>query len=180
MRLFIAVNFDTAVKDFLEESVRQLRTKAQTGRYPHRNNLHVTLAFLGEVASPRDTIAAVKTLKWEPFCVQLRGIGAFPAGNRGATFWQGIAPNEALTRLHSELITALRDHGVIIDNQPFKPHITIGRDVVLKNAGDLSVLRADPRAMEVPVHAVDIMRSELGYGPPRYSTVLSTRYNNEE
>ena len=180
MRLFVAVNFDDAVKDFLDASVCQLRDKALAGRFPQRNNLHLTLAFLGEVASARDAVAAVKTLRWEPFCVHLGGIGAFPAGSRGATFWQGVVPNEALTRLHGDLITALQAHGVKTDTKPFKPHITIGRDVVLKNAGDISVLRADNRTTEVPVRAVDIMRSELGYGPPKYSIVLSARYNNEE
>ncbi|MDR1042323.1 MAG: RNA 2',3'-cyclic phosphodiesterase, partial [Clostridiales Family XIII bacterium] len=48
MRLFIAINFSEEIKDALCETIADLRDASRRGRYTHRDNLHLTLAFIGE------------------------------------------------------------------------------------------------------------------------------------
>jgi 2'-5' RNA ligase len=53
MRLFYAVNFEPAVKKRLIDIQDALRAQVVRGRFTHEDNLHLTLAFIGEVREDR-------------------------------------------------------------------------------------------------------------------------------
>ena len=53
MRLFIAVNFDEKELDMFESARDRLRAQAGRASYSRRENLHLTLAFLGEQPGSR-------------------------------------------------------------------------------------------------------------------------------
>ena len=53
MRTFIAIRFDEAIKEKITEVQDKLRDAAEKGHFTDRDNLHLTLIFLGEV-SPND------------------------------------------------------------------------------------------------------------------------------
>ena len=48
MRLFVAILLSEPVKDMLMQTIRQLQSAVLDGRFSRRENLHLTLAFLGE------------------------------------------------------------------------------------------------------------------------------------
>lgn len=48
MRLFIAINFEEKVKDQLITIIEMMRPFASRGRFVDKENLHLTLEFLGE------------------------------------------------------------------------------------------------------------------------------------
>lgn len=48
MRLFIAINFDDTELDAFEAARERLRDPGRGANYSRRENLHLTLAFLGE------------------------------------------------------------------------------------------------------------------------------------
>ena len=52
MRLFIAINFDEETKQSIIAVQRRLREWGR-GNFSHPENLHLTLAFLGETAPER-------------------------------------------------------------------------------------------------------------------------------
>ena len=56
MRLFIAINFDENMLDALTEIQDDLRRCGVKGHYTPRENLHMTLAFLGENDDPEEII----------------------------------------------------------------------------------------------------------------------------
>ncbi|MDR1015889.1 MAG: RNA 2',3'-cyclic phosphodiesterase [Coriobacteriales bacterium] len=95
----------------------------------------------------------------------------------GNTWWAGIAPNPDLEALHAQLTGALDAAQLSYERQAFKPHITLGRKVRLRDGrlpGDLAALPID---IEEQVDAIHLYRSELGRGPggsPRYH-LLYTR-----
>jgi len=47
MRLFIAINFNEKIKDRLCEMQGQLKAQTYAGNFSRRENLHLTLVFLG-------------------------------------------------------------------------------------------------------------------------------------
>ena len=53
MRLFIAINFGENELDSFEAARDRLRERAGRGNYSRRENLHLTLAFLGEQPQAR-------------------------------------------------------------------------------------------------------------------------------
>ena len=53
MRLFIAINFGDTALDAFEAARERLRAQAGRANYSRRENLHLTLAFLGELPGSR-------------------------------------------------------------------------------------------------------------------------------
>lgn len=124
MRLFYALWPDDATRTEL----MQIQTNFH-GRMTRYENLHITLAFLGE--QPATLLPALKEilnqLPKSPMALTLDRLGYFP---RNRIAWVGMhdAP-DALFTLQSELVQALVQQGVSFDNRPsFKPHITLARD----------------------------------------------------
>ena len=48
MRLFIAINFDDAFLDALVSMQEDLKSAGAIGNFTKRENLHMTLAFIGD------------------------------------------------------------------------------------------------------------------------------------
>lgn len=52
MRLFVAVNLNDEMKDVLMDIQDAMRTYGVRGRETHPDNMHLTLAFIGEYDDP--------------------------------------------------------------------------------------------------------------------------------
>lgn len=48
MRLFTAITFDTSSKDRLSRHIAALKKSGAEGNFTRHDNLHLTLAFIGE------------------------------------------------------------------------------------------------------------------------------------
>ena len=83
MRLFVAIAFPETVKDGLEAGIRALRKQGVRASWSQRENLHLTLEFLGELDSPKPVIAAMEQVQVAPFSLEVPppGRGHFLAGH---------------------------------------------------------------------------------------------------
>jgi len=152
MRLFIAVNLDDAVKKQLLEIQERLRSQSTRGNFTRPENLHLTLAFLGE--TPKEKVPSIlkildKTIndtqalsspeakseissEVKPLEVSFKHTGCFTHSHK-ELWWIGADETcQGLGRLraiHGELIKRLLDAGFSVDTRPFNPHITLGREV---------------------------------------------------
>ena len=84
MRLFIAIQFEEKILDALNDFQDDLKEKGVTGNYTRRENLHITLAFIGEYGNPHDVLEAMEQVGFGPFDIALDGVGSF-----GDLFWVG-------------------------------------------------------------------------------------------
>ena len=66
MRLFIAVSLSPPVREALLAAQRELRRQGR-GAFPPPENLHLTLAFLGETDRPAQAEAALNAVSGRPF-----------------------------------------------------------------------------------------------------------------
>lgn len=58
MRLFIAIDFEDKIKDFLQQTVLELHTLGIAGNFTRQDNFHLTLNFIGETRE----ISAIKEI----------------------------------------------------------------------------------------------------------------------
>lgn len=97
------------------------------------SRLHFTLLFVGQTDRIPEISGALRGVRFRPFDVSLRGIGAFPSVTSPRIIWVGTDPAgaRALTTLASAVSDVLvRLTGV--DMARFTPHVTIFR---VKNRG---------------------------------------------
>ena len=124
MRLFIGVPVAGAARRRAAEVQEMLRGLGVKGNYSRPENLHVTLAFLGEQPDISRAAEALASLSAEPGELLFTGLGTFP--KNGVIF---LAPeNDApLRRAAEALALRLRAVGIPPEDRPFRAHLTLCR-----------------------------------------------------
>lgn len=122
-RLFVALTLPAAVRDLLLDTMDGAELKWQA-----EEQLHLTLRFVGEVELPlaEDLADALHGLAFPAFPLQLRGVGRFDHGRRGA-LWAGVAPSEPLRTLAAKVERACQRSGLGPERRAFHPHVTLAR-----------------------------------------------------
>jgi len=155
MRLFVALEPSAAARETLFDWTLEVAGDDPALRPVAPDALHVTLAYLGERASPDAAVAAVEAL--EP--------AGLDAVRTAGVLWRervlslAIAHQPALTALHEALCDGL---DVAPEHRPFHPHVTLARLRGRRRPAsrDLPV----PPAIDLDSPGVVLLRSHLG-GP---------------
>ena len=160
MRLFVAILLSPAVERALLETQAALGRQGR-GAFPQREDLHLTLAFLGETDRAEDAVAALEdACAGGPFPLAVEGLGRF-----GGLWWAGVAEDPRLEQLALGVQEALRRRGFAVEERPWRPHITLVR----RWRGPEPAAAVPRTAMEV--RRVSLLRSDPA-GRPRYTEVF--------
>ena len=153
MRLFIAIRLSDEIRSGLAEIQSFLRNRGVTGNFTKLENLHLTLAFIGEYADPENVLEAMRGVPFAPFSIRLDGFGSF-----GDLYWCGIGENNALSAYVKRLRRALAESGIPFDRKKFSPHITLIRKASFdRNRGFPGVTVPD---VSMKADRVSLMRSD--------------------
>ena len=155
MRLFIAIRFPESILNALTSFQEELSSCGLRGRFAPPENLHLTLAFIGEYGRPDEVADAISSVPFEPFSLRLDGLGRF-----GDIYWAGLAENRPLSGYVRNLRHALADRNIPFDRKRFSPHITLVRKAVF--LGDGALPRVTPPTAGAEIRRVSLMRSERG------------------
>jgi len=170
MRLFIALCFDEAVKAALEEGVARLKSTALKGNFTRVENLHLTLVFIGETDRRADLERAMDSVDAPAFEVAVQGFGRFRRGGRDIC-WAGVRGGPALSSLYDALCAALTAEGFAIEKRPFKPHVTLGRNVELPRDFDERAFAAGMPAASMRAGHISLMWSHRVDGVLTYTEI---------
>lgn len=167
MRLFIAINFDRATI----RSIRIVQSRLKqlgNGNFSKAENLHLTLAFLGEIEASRlqDIQQAMNEIECASMCLTFDHIGCFRRDD-GDIWWIGLEENPALAMLQSRLSSNLRACEFSLENRKFSPHITLSRRTKLFKEPDRESIMGTPFSTQVS--AISLMQSERIDGRLTYS-----------
>ena len=106
MRLFIAIQFEENILDALADFQDDLKSQGVTGNYTRRENLHITLAFIGDYGNPDAVLEAMERVEFKPVRISLDGVGSF-----GDLFWVGLADAPQLAGYVKRLRRGLSEQG---------------------------------------------------------------------
>ncbi len=151
MRLFIAIKLSDAMKDSLIRLENTLYDRGVRGNYTSEENLHLTLAFIGEYPDCEPVLDALSSVAFSPFELRLEGMGRF-----GDLWWAGMRDSAPLTAIVRRIRRALAENDIPFDRKRFSPHITLIR----KAAGEMPGTSPEPVSMQVDT--ISLMRSERG------------------
>lgn len=153
MRLFIAIQLNEEMKDALIDLQNQMYENGVRGNYTSEENLHLTLAFIGEYPDPDAVLDAMQTVSFTSFPLVLNGLGNF-----GNLWWAGLEDSPAIKAVVRRLRRALAEHEFPFDKKNFRPHITLLRKASLKNGAAF----VDIKNTEMFVDKISLMRSDRG------------------
>ena len=128
MRLFIAIKLSEEMISSLTDYENEMRTAGVKGNFTRPENIHITLAFIGEYGDPDNVLDMMERTEFNPFTICLDKVGDF-----GELFWAGISDSAELTNYVKRLRKGLADAGIPFDRKKFSPHITLVRKPVYKN-----------------------------------------------
>jgi RNA 2',3'-cyclic 3'-phosphodiesterase len=128
MRLFVALEIPSNVRENLAALLKSLRAVSPQTRWVRPENLHVTLKFIGEVPETRlvgirEALAGVRTD--QPVALDFRGLGFFPNEKHPRVFWAGIEASSNLKTLAAEIDGATEKLGIPREQRSFSPHLTL-------------------------------------------------------
>lgn len=182
-RLFIAIELPQITRDRLAELISDMRKAAQfTAAQPawaRADASHLTLQFLGDTAEERVPALAAALDRAAagivPFEIALRGVGGFPNLKRPRVLWLGVADGEAgLQASHRAVIRETQALGIIPEDRPFAPHLTLAR---IKSSKAIELLMQRLRrftsksAGKFLAEEITLFRSELHPDGARYTAL---------
>ena len=151
MRLFIAIQLSDAMKDTLTAVQEKMYAYGVRGNFTPRENMHLTLAFIGEYPDKEQVLDALSSVSFSSFSIALKGMGCFRD-----LWWAGMEESAPLTAVVRRIRRALAENEIPFDKKRFSPHITLIR----KAAGTMPGIQIDTVSM--PVKSISLMRSDRG------------------
>jgi 2'-5' RNA ligase len=130
VRLFVALEIPSEVRENLAALIRELSTITPQEKWVRAENLHVTLKFIGEAAAEklgaiRQALGVVRSDS--PAKLDFRGLGFFPNEKNPRVFWAGIEAAPNLGKLAEDIELATERLGIPREQRPFSPHLTLAR-----------------------------------------------------
>ena len=151
MRLFVAIQLSDEMKKALVACMHDLKKQGVEGNYVPAQNLHLTLAFIGEYDDPAKVKQVIGSVPLPQFRLSLS-----EKGNFGNLLWAGVKGNQKLKMYVKDLRDALRAAGIPFDDDKF-------RKAAAKKAYQVRLPKA-----EMTVRKVSLIKSEMKNGKTVY------------
>lgn len=129
MRLFVAIDLDSEIRERVAGYVEGLEKLATDARWTPPEAWHVTLKFIGEadevmLARIKEQLAKISAA---PAHIRVRGTGFFPTPRSARVFWAGIEGDANLLALAEAVERTLGAIGIAFEERAFTPHLTLAR-----------------------------------------------------
>lgn len=165
----------------METLQREILSSGADLKAVERDNLHVTMRFLGDISpsTVEQVIDELKKLDFTPFIASLGGVGVFPKISFPRVIWVGVKEGaQMIIDIHRQLEKGLTHLGFHPEHEAYTPHITLFR--VRSGRGKASLIDALNQHSEIgigefEVRAIQLKRSVLTPQGPIYSTLGETR-----
>ena len=175
MRLFVAIKFSPEIENVLTDLQADLKTQGITGNYTNIQNLHLTLAFIGEYDDPKRVMDALNQVLFDPFTISLDE----QIGNFGDILWVGTKKNPVLMSLDLRVRKALDSYHISYDRKTFRPHITIVRKAKAYGKKEKYISEKKIEKTSMTVEKFSLMESNRIDGKLVYTEIGSVEAKEE-
>lgn len=184
VRTFIAVELDEGLEAALALAQERLgeRMPPRSVRWVRPEAIHLTLKFLGD--TPLERVDEVKaalgqaTVEFQPFDIDVGGLGCFPNLRRPRVVWIGLQESTGvLVRLRDSIESVVAPLGFPTERRPFRPHLTLGRvrrhasKSEAREVGEVLSSSAFGKIGEIGVSSVSYIKSDLLPSGAVYTTL---------
>ena len=179
VRSFISIDLeDQLILSRIASILSSLQSLGGDLKPVERENIHLTLKFLGNVSATRlgEVKSSLQQVSFASFTAEVKGAGAFPNLNHMNVIWVGV--NEGwsqVEQIYEQVEKLLSGLGFRRENRPFSPHITIARVRSSRKRDEIAnFLRrlTEESFGTITIDKVRLKQSILSSSGPKYSTLL--------
>ncbi|SHH12917.1 RNA 2',3'-cyclic phosphodiesterase [Tepidibacter thalassicus] len=173
MRLFIGIYPPKEIIEYIYNIEEYLISKGIIGNYTKKENIHLTLKFLGETEEYKlsDIKKILNNYKKLNIHLKIDKISYFKRNNQ-AILWIGLSGDiEKLTTNVINLNDDLLKLGFQKETKKFKPHITIARKVKLDNLSLRIINNIQMKGLNFKINEINLIKSTLTKKGPIYETL---------
>ena len=175
MRCFFAISLPRPILDYLAGLSYEWQAQNQDIqlKWVEKENLHLTLQFLGDVELNRINEinkALREKIHFTPFVLSLGGLGVFPNLRTPHLLKCGLIDQQKeLIHIHKQISRVVMDSDIAIDDKPFSSHITLGRMKFCPNGVKINNLTVEK--LNFTVNVFQLGESTLTPEGPIYNTL---------
>ncbi len=180
VRTFIALDFDDDLKKVLSNIQNKIKINSFKGSWVNNENFHLTLKFLGEIDEKQGEIIGniLKSISEKNFAISLRldELGYFnKRKDQYGVIWVGIKGEiDKLNKIYDIIEEDMEPLGFKKEKRPFRPHITLGRRIILDRNMDQEQFLKDIKIdYKFLLDKLVLMRSEKIMGKREYISIKS-------
>jgi 2'-5' RNA ligase len=182
MRVFVAVPLPSDIKDRITDLMMDLKNRLPAEAAPvawtKKENLHITLKFLGEVNDAQipllKGVLSAAAQHTASFDLQLAQLHTFSSDGPIRTLWLGVSPSSELQAIAEKVIAQCEANGFRREKRAFQAHVTLGRIKSVKGQAVIPSVTTPPAtAVEKTfrVNKIVLMRSILSAAGSTYTPV---------
>jgi 2'-5' RNA ligase len=176
MRVFFAVEFPKEIKEMLMNVENKLKDNSISGNFTTEENLHLTIKFIGEITP--EGLEKLKEcldkaiINIRAFKIRVAQLGEFSRG-QSKLIWTGIEDKDkGLINVFNSIENEIEAAGYKKEERSFRPHITLGREVKLKerfNYKDIEFNGQDMIVDKIAIMESNRIKGKLIYTPIYHS-----------
>ncbi len=179
VRSFISIDLeDQQVLSRITSILSSLQSMGGDLKSVERENIHLTLKFLGNVTMARlgEVKSSLQQLAFPGFEAEIKGAGAFPNLDHMNVIWVGVDQGwSQVEQIYEHVEKLLSGLGFKRETRPFSPHITIARVRTGRKRDEMANFLqhiGDESFGTINVNKVRLKQSILSGSGPKYSTLL--------
>jgi 2'-5' RNA ligase len=185
LRAFIAIEFSPHLQDAIEKQTARLRQTLGNDlvRWIPAGNMHLTLKFLGDIASSHvDFLKQLLTheaTQHSQFDLQIGGLGSYPNSRQPRILWVGLHTPADLISLQKSIEAGTTRLGYEQEEHAFSPHLTLGRVRQNISPEEFPKIRAAMDNIQLGnigtarVDSIHLIKSELNPNGSVYTNLFS-------
>jgi len=181
IRSFISIDLDDPqIQTRVESLTSSLLNLGADLKPVAKENVHITLKFLGSVDRPKlDQVkTALAKVRFHQFPIEVKGAGAFPNMNNINVVWIGLGEGWSnVVQIYEQTEHLLAELGFSRESREFSPHVTIARVRSSRRRDDVAAFLRKLSGENFGVFQVKTIRlkqSILRPSGPTYSTLYET------
>ncbi len=182
MRTFIAIEIPQNIKEKIYEAFEKERKKEKGVKWVEKENLHITLKFLGEIDEGKvkeieKILEEEIPLKFKSFEAKLEELDGFPNFKNPRVLWIGVSPKEKIKEIFEFIEERIEEEKMGIEKEvrEFHPHITIAR---IKVKGKFSFERKKFDE-NFKINRIALFKSDLRPEGPIYTLLKEVKLKDE-
>ncbi|OGI12518.1 2'-5' RNA ligase [Candidatus Micrarchaeota archaeon RBG_16_36_9] len=180
MRAFLGISISEDLKNKILNI--QKKFSAFDIKFVEPENLHFNLKFFREIEN--ENIEKLRRVveeivkKYQPFDIEIRGLGVFPNKSYIRVVWIGVKEGyNNLMSLVEEIQNSIEDLG-FVKEEKFVPHLTLGRVRTARNEEELKKLVEELQDVEIgsmKIDSIKLFQSKLSPKGPVYEEVFNAK-----